>query len=69
MDPLTILATMPKWIELGTKLFRLGKDARDRIFGAMRAEGLEADTAALDAVIVDAEARAAVRRVEAGGAA
>lgn len=56
-----------EWIALGEKLISTGTGAIDAVKAAAAARGVEQDTAALDAVILDAERRKAIAAGEAAG--
>ena len=53
------LAALFKWIELGQQIVQAGLPALAAVKAALAANGIEADTAALEAVIEDAEKRKA----------
>ena len=56
-----------EWIALGEKLINTGMGAIDAVKAAAVARGVEQDTAALDAVILDAERRKGIAAGEAAG--
>jgi len=63
-----LLLTIPeilKWIGLFQQIHTAGGSAWADVKAALANHGIEADTAALDAVIADADARAARRRGDA----
>ena len=56
-----------KWLQFGQAIMAQGLGAWNAIKAAAAANGVEADTAALDAVIVDAARREEIARRDAEG--
>lgn len=56
-----------EWIALGEKVIAAGKGPLSAVVAAAAAHGIAADTAQLDAVILDAERRKAIAAAEASG--
>lgn len=54
------------WITLGQQVVEKGASVMNQIRAVLAANGIEADTAALDAVIADAERRKEQARIDAG---
>lgn len=54
------------WLALGQQVFEKGAGVYAQIKAVLAANGIEADTAALDAVIADAERRKEQARIDAG---
>lgn len=63
---MTIPALM-QWIALGEQVIEAGKGPLNDVRAALAAHGIAADTAQLDAVILDGERRKALAEHEAGG--
>lgn len=61
------VASLAEWLTLGEKVIKAGSGALAAVKTALAAQGVEADTAQLDAVIVDAERRKALAEAEARG--
>lgn len=55
-----------EWVHLGEQLIASGQGAYNAVKDAAAAHGVLADTAQLDAVILDAERRKALAEAEAG---
>lgn len=55
-----------QWLALGEKVVLAGADVLAQVRAVLAANGIEADTAALDAVIVDAARREEQARIDAG---
>jgi hypothetical protein len=64
MDPLTIALN---WVTLGTAIFKKGQAAWDDIKAVLVKHGIEHDTEALDAAILDADRRKALAVQDAAG--
>jgi hypothetical protein len=66
--PLDIsFAAALQWIQVGQKVIQAGAPVLAEIKATMARHGIEADTSALDAVIVDAARRKAIAEAEAKG--
>lgn len=63
---LTIPALL-QWITLGEKLIAAGEGPLNAVLAAAAAHGITQDTAALNAVILDAERRKALAAADASG--
>lgn len=61
------LQTALKWLALGQQVIAAGAGPWAEIKAVMAAHGIEADTAALDAVIADADRRKALAEADAKG--
>lgn len=64
MDQLQIAL---QWLALGQQVFAKGEAVWNQIKGVLSANGIEADTAALDQVIADASRRKAQAERDAAG--
>jgi hypothetical protein len=62
------VAAVLQWVGLLEKLRQGGTPALTAVKNALAAHGYAADTAIIDELIIDADARAARARAEAGGA-
>lgn len=61
------VAAIIQWIALGQQVFEKGSAVWSQIQAVLAANGIEADTAELDKVIIDAERRKAIAEAEANG--
>lgn len=61
---LTVPALL-EWITLGEKLIDAGKGPFDAVMATVATHGITQDTAACEAVIIDAERRKAIAQAEA----
>ncbi len=59
------LQTALKWLALGQQVFAAGAGPWSQIKDVLAANGIEADTAVLDAVIADADRRKALAEADA----
>lgn len=63
---LTVAAVI-QWITIGQQVFAQGSGVWTQINAVLKANGIEADTAELDKVIIDAERRKAIAEAESRG--
>jgi hypothetical protein len=61
------IAALTEWLALGEKVIKAGAGAMAAVKAAAASQGVEQDTAQLDAVILDAERRKALAEAEAAG--
>lgn len=66
MPKLTIGAVQ-KWLSVLEDVLAIGQPAYDAVKSALAAQGIDAENAELDAVIVDADRRKALAHQEASG--
>lgn len=64
--PVAALAII-QWIGIGQQIIASGSGLYSQIMGILRANGIQADTSALDEVIADADRRKAIAEAEARG--